>query len=133
MPSEPEVIGVYKIVDDTSDFRITIDEYNYKNRVVITGRPPWCNDTAVSRLEGEWMLVKLGTKHYSQNEFGFMFNFDKQAGLAEPIIGLGQFLLKQYYGGLSIILPKRAEENECVSYLKTYSTSCDFVTFIKEK
>ncbi|MDO1451740.1 group II intron maturase-specific domain-containing protein [Rhodocytophaga aerolata] len=61
MPSAQEVIGVYKIVDDNSDFRIRIDEHNYKKRVVITGTPPWCSDTTRNTFQGEWMLVKQGT------------------------------------------------------------------------
>ncbi len=133
MPSAQEVIGVYKIVDDNSDFRIRIDEQYYKKRVVITGTPPWCSDTTRNTFQGEWMLVKQGTRHFSQNEFGLMLNFEEQAGLTEAVIGLGQFLLKEYNGQISIILPKRESENECLSYLTTYSTSCDFVTFVKER
>ena len=126
-PAVEDISGTYKLLDDTSQYRIILDNGSVSEGLKIQGSPPWCGGGTDKELTGKWTLVSV-QNHFSPQDYGIMMSLNSGS------IGLGQFLVKKYNGEYALIMPWDSRIIEdCDDYLSVYATSCEFKTFVKEK
>ena len=125
-PEEGQLLGSYKILDDTSDFRIKLEKGKFSNKLKIIGNLPWCSSSDKSEVGGTWSGFK-GGDYYSKDDIGVIIQPNKEI----QGLGLGHFLIKKFGGRYSLIFSWYEGMETCDKYA-SQTLTCDFVTFVKE-